>query len=128
MAQVDFSKRNQPLGKPVVFPEQTVVIQGVPEDRRLTLAAAIHVQSVDWTPVLCTQQSTLVGSVNFVADRNGPCTYVCYANYKDAISALLGMDSLERWLRDRDWGLVLTVYVKKNGADGVPPIGWRSVM
>ena len=98
-------------------PDQTLVVQGVPEDKRGKVQDAIQIQSMTESPVLQSQRSMLLGALTFVHDRiPGPePRYLCYANYRDAMSCLVGMDGLDRWLREQDWGHQVTFYIKKNG-------------
>ena len=98
-------------------PDQTLVVQGVTEDRRAMIADALQIQSVSDSPVLHGQRSSLLGPITFVQDRiPGPRRrYLCYANYRDAMACLVGLDGLDRWLREREWGVEVSLYIKKNG-------------
>jgi hypothetical protein len=98
-------------------PDQTLVIQGVPFDKQGMVADALHIQSMSESAVLQSQRSSLLGPLMFVHDKiPGPCPrYLCYANYKDSFACLVGMDSMVRWLNEREWGHQLTLYVKKMG-------------
>jgi hypothetical protein len=65
-------------------PDQTLVVQGVPEDKRGLVQDAIQIQSMSESVVLQSQRSTLMGPVMFVPDRT-PGTeprFLCFANYR----------------------------------------------
>lgn len=113
----------------VIPPDQTLVLQGLPAEHKALVQDAIYIQSVNWTPVLHHQRSS-IASLNFVQDRTAYPDklprFIAYANYKDAIGCALGQDAIERFLLHYEWGRSMTVYVKSHGADGVPPIGWRA--
>ena len=81
------------------------------------IADALQIQSVSDSPVLQGQRSSLLGPITFVQDRMpGPTPrYLCYANYRDAMACLVGLDGLDRWLREREWGVEVSLYIKKNG-------------
>lgn len=98
-------------------PDQTLVVQGVPADKRDMIADALQIQSMSESPILQSQRSSLLGPINFVHDRiPGPSPrYLCYANYRDATACLIAMDGLDRWLREREWGHEVSFYIKKNG-------------
>jgi hypothetical protein len=121
--------RERGTGLMVIPPEQTLVLQGLPAEHKALVQDAIYVQSVNWTPVLSHQRSS-IASLNFVADRTMYADklprLIAYANYKDAIGCAMGQDAIERFLLGYEWGQKVTVYVKSHGPDGVPPIGWRS--
>jgi hypothetical protein len=98
-------------------PDQTLVVQGVPEDKRGLVQDAIQIQSMSESVVLQSQRSSLMGPVTFVPDRT-PGTeprFLCFANYRDAMACLVGIDGLERWLLMQEWGLQVSLYIKKNG-------------
>jgi len=98
-------------------PDQTLVVQGVPEERRGMVADAINIQSMTESAVLQSQRSSLLGPITFVHDKIPGIAprYLCYANYKDSLSCMVGLDGLERWLRERDWGQMVTLYIKMSG-------------
>jgi hypothetical protein len=77
-------------------PDQTLVVQGVPADKQGLVQDALQIQSMSESPVLQSQRSSLLGPIMFVHDKiPGPCPrYLCYANYKDAMSCLVGMEGL----------------------------------
>ena len=79
-------------------PDQTLVVQGVPEDKRGLVQDAIQIQSMSESVVLQSQRSTLMGPVMFVPDRT-PGTeprFLCFANYRYASNRrpLLGSGGL----------------------------------
>jgi hypothetical protein len=79
-------------------PDQTLVVQGVPEDKRGLVQDAIQIQSMSESVVLQSQRSTLMGPIMFVPDRT-PGTeprFLCFANYRYASNRrpLLGSGGL----------------------------------
>ena len=91
--------------------DQTLVVKGVPEDKKELIVLALQKQTAG-----------IMGTPNFVPDKAGiaaigaPAQFHCYANYVDAQRCLEAVVGMEAWRQSvvahGDWARHLVVSVK----------------
>ena len=105
------------IGDLELYIDQTLVIKGVPEDKKALITQALQ-----------TYTTGQLGIPNYVKDNTnvfvlygGPVQYICYANYADAQKCVEAVVGMENWLRGQgDWARMLLVYVKILNGPTVP--------
>ena len=107
-----YIKQSGPPAQRVMIPaDQTLVVKGVPEDKKELIVLALQKQTAG-----------IMGTPNFVPDKasiaaiGAPAQFHCYANYVDAQRCLEAVVGMEAWRQSvvahGDWARHLVVSVK----------------